>query len=479
MRVSLVLITIASVVRGAARERDTLAGDIKLYPKNDQYNVSPDIHLQLTFSSPPSIGTSGRINVYDSKDMKLVDTLDLSIPSSPSLYVNGSTEANYTDTTKYQTNIIGGLDFYFYPIIVRGNTSTIYLHNNKLTYGNTYLVEIEPGVLKTAEGSFSGFTRDKPWKFTTKRHGPRSGITKVLVAQDGSGDFNTIQGAIDWAPADPPKLITINVRDGYYEEIVFCQYKSNLFIHGESYGITTVGYPNNVAFNPPNRPGPSRSAVFSFRGCSDLEISRFTINNSLPGQAEALIVDGKRIILDWMKVNGGVNAFTTYGTVYVHNSNITGKGDAILGYGSVYWQHSRIESTGAITWTRTVQGIHGNVFVNSFLIGLEGNSTLARLPENSGEGMDNWPYAEMVLIDTRTSGITPEGWGPVQGPPFDSSHVRFWEYNTMDLQGQPINMSQRLNISRQLKPIRDHKYLLEYQDPAKILGGWHPTVIYP
>ncbi|KAF2964115.1 hypothetical protein GQX73_g9446 [Xylaria multiplex] len=479
MRASLVLITIISVVRGTTRVRDTLAGDVKLYPPNGEYNVNPDVHLRLTFPSPPSIGTSGKINVYNSKDMKLVDTLDLSIPSSPSLYGNGSVEADDADKTKYQTNIIGGLDFYFYPIIVRDNTSTIYLHNNKLTYGHTYLVEIEPGVIKLAGGSFNGFTRDQPWKFTTKRHGPKDGIRKVMVAADGSGHFNTIQGAIDWAPANPRELTSIKIRDGYYEEIIFCQYKSHLFIHGESGGIVTVGYPNNAAFNPPNRQGPPRSAVFSFRGCSDLEISRFTINNYLPGQAEALIVNGERIILDWMRINGGVNAFTTYGTVYVHNSNITGKGDTVLGYGSVYWQHTRIESTGAVTWTRTPQGIHGHIFVNCFLIGLEGNSTLARLPENPEEGEDNWPYAEMILIDTRTSGITPEGWGPVQGPPFDSSQVRFWEYNTMDLQGQPINTSRRLNVSRQLRLPKDHKYLVEYRDPAKVLGGWNPIVIYP
>ncbi|KAI1260543.1 pectinesterase [Xylariaceae sp. FL1019] len=477
MRTFLPLAAVLSTVAGTALGRVSAVGNVELYPSKGQRNINPDAQLKLTFSSPPSIGSSGKIYVYDSEDKSLVDSLDLSIPFSPSPYGNGSTKANYTDTTKYQTNIIGGLDFYFYPIIVRNNTATIYLHNNKLTYGRTYLVEIEPSVLQPAKGSFNGFTSDRPWRFSTKSHGPRAGATTVVVAADGSGDFNTIQGAIDWAPANPTERTTIYVRNGNYEELVFWQYKTNLTIRGQNREKTIVGYPNNSAFNPPNRQGPSRRPAFSFRGVSDLQLSSFTINNYYGGQAEALLADGNRIVLDHMILNGAGDAFTTYGTIYVTDSKLTGTGDTVLGYGSVYWLRSTIESIGAVTWTRTVQGIHGNVFVESTIIGLDGNSTFARLPDNTGGVMDNWPYAEMVLINTKTSGIAPEGWGPVQGAPFDSSHVKFWEFNTTDLEGRPIDVSQRLNVSRQLTSPRDMKIVAQYRDPVNILGGWQPVVL--
>ncbi|TRX90035.1 hypothetical protein FHL15_009136 [Xylaria flabelliformis] len=477
MKACLVLTIVLTAVRGAVLEKDAVGVDIQLYPTNGQLDVNPDVQLKLTFLSPPTIGSTGKINVYDSEDKNLVDTLDLSVPFSPSPYGNGSTKANYTDTTKYQTNIIGGLDFYFYPIIVRNNTATIYLHNNKLTYGRKYLVEIQPGVLEPARGSFSGFTLDQPWRFSTKSHGPKAGATSVVVAADGSGDFNTVQGAIDWAPGNPTKRTTIYIKNGNYEELVFWQYKSNITIRGQNREKTIVGYPNNSAFNPPNRQGPSRRPAFSFRGVADLQLSSFTINNYYPGQAEALLVDGVRIILDHMTLNGAGDALTTYGTLYVTDSKLTGTGDTVLGYGSAYWLRSRIESIGAVTWTRTVQGIHGNIFVDSTIVGLQGNSTLARLPDNSGGVMDNWPYAEMVIINTKTDGIAPEGWGPVQGPPFDSSHVRFWEYNTTDLRGQPIEISQRLNVSRQLTVPKDKEVIAEYKNPTNILGGWHPVVL--
>ena len=475
MRAFSSLTTFLAAVRGV--QSSPLGGGIQLYPAEGQRNVNPDVQLKLTFPSPPSIGSSGKIKVYDSKDRTLVDTLDLSIPFSPSPYGNGSTSANYTDTTKYQTNIIGGLDSYPYPLTVRNNTPTTPLHNNQLTYGRTYLVEVEPGVLKLANGSFTGFTSDRPWTFSTKARGPKAGTKKVVVAADGSGDFNTVQGAIDWAPTNPRERTTIYVKNGNYEELVFCQYKTGITIRGQNREKTIVGYSNNSAFNPPNRQGPPRRPAFSFRGVSDVQLSDFTINNYYPGQAEALLADGVRIILDHMTLNGAGDALTTWGVIYITDSKLTGKGDTNLGYASVYWLRTTIESPGAVTWTRTVQGIHGNVFVDSIIIGLDGNATFARLPDNTGGVMDNWPYAEMVLINTKTEGIAPVGWGPVQGPPFDGGRVKFWEFNTTDLQGQPVDTSQRLKISKQLTLPEDRQVIAEYRDPANVLDGWQPVVL--
>ncbi|KAE8454214.1 hypothetical protein EG329_005139 [Mollisiaceae sp. DMI_Dod_QoI] len=451
----------------------------QLSPANGQQNVNPDAQLALTFSSPPIIGTNGTIRVYDTANNKLIDMLDLSIPSSPSPYGNGSTKANYSDTTTYQTNIVGGMDFYFYPIIVRGNVATIYLHNNQLDYGHTYSVEIDPEVLKSADSTFEGFTTNCSWTFSTKSHGPSANATQVVVAADGSADFSTVQGAIDWAPANPTTRITILIKDGNYEELVYWQYKTNLTIRGESRNNTIVGYPNNSAFNPPNRQGPSRRPAFSFHGVSDVQLSNFSINNYYRGQAESLLVEGVRVIVDHMTLNGSGDAFTTYGTIYVADTKLYGDGDSVLGYGSVYWARSEIETTaGAVTWTRTVQGIHGNIFVNCTIIGDQGNSTFTRLPENPGGVMPNWPYAEMVLLNTKTAGIAPVGWGPVAGPPvFDPSHLHLWEYNTTDLEGNPIDISQRLNVSRQLTLPGDAGILAKYQDPAFVLGGWTPVVL--
>jgi pectinesterase len=457
----------------------TRATDVQLFPAEGQEHVNPDTQLRLTFPSPPSIGDSGLIRVYDVASNELVDSLNLAIPVSPSPDGNGSTKANYTDKTKYQTNVVGGMDFYFFPIIVRDNTATIYLHNSHLEYNKTYSVTIDPGALTLDDGrygnstsGFRGFQSNSSWTFKTKPHGPSLGTASVTVSADGAADFTTLQGALDWAPANPSTRTTILLNAGTYEELIFFQYKTNIVIRGASTNTTRIGYPNNSAFNPPNRQGPSRRPAFSFRGVADVQLSHFAITNHYRGQAEALLIDGMRVVLDHMRLNGSGDALTTYGTAYVANTTLFGDGDTILGYGSVFWANSTVVTTaGPMSWTRTSRGAHGNVFVNCTLRGLSGDSTFARLPENSGGVMDNWPYAEVVLVDVRTEGVKTVGWGPVQGPPFDSRHVRFWEYGTMDMEGRAVQYRGRLNTSRQLVDVPR-----EYLDPAWVLGGWSPVV---
>jgi pectinesterase len=53
------------------------------FPANNATRVNPDTHLLLTFSSPPTLGKSGQIRIYDAAGHQLVDTLDLSIPAGP------------------------------------------------------------------------------------------------------------------------------------------------------------------------------------------------------------------------------------------------------------------------------------------------------------------------------------------------------------------------------------------------------------
>jgi hypothetical protein len=157
---------------------------ITRFPTEGARNVSPDTHLVLTFPTAPTLGTSGQIRIYDAADNRLVDTLDLSIPPGPTAGVTGP-RAPYTPTPyeytsahptnadtvpgtpsgaavptsrDYQLTIIGGFSdgFHFYPVIVHDRVATIYPHHNLLRYNKTYYVQIDPGVLTLADGSFNG-----------------------------------------------------------------------------------------------------------------------------------------------------------------------------------------------------------------------------------------------------------------------------------------------------------------------------------
>src|SRR5262249_50398738 len=156
--------------------------------------------------------------------------------------------------------------------------------------------------------------------FSTKKAPPKADARKVTVSADGKGDFSTVQGAIDWAPAKSAQRVTIAIRPGDYEEIVYLKDKDNLTIRGEDRETTVVGYPNNSAFN---RIRPA----FTVTEANGIQLSSFTIRNYFIGQAEALLMRGEHNIVDHMTLNGSGDAMTTYGSIYMVDSKLTGDGD--------------------------------------------------------------------------------------------------------------------------------------------------------
>ncbi len=471
----------------------------RLFPASGARGVNPDTNLVLTFPTPPVIGTSGKITICDAGDKSVVDSLDLSLPASPnptgrSPTADGSTTsppppaaAGPTDTA-YQSTQIGGAWFHFFPIVVKGNTAVIYPHHGKLQYGHTYIVKLDPGVLRPASGVFPGIGANTGWTFTTKAGPPRADTTRVVVSADGKGDFNTVQGAIDFAPAKPARPLTIFVRKGDYEEIVYMSKKSNLIIRGEDRAGTVIHYPNNSAFNR-TRP------AFTVADSDDVQLSTLTIRNDFIGQAEALLMRGQHNIIDRVTLNGSGDAFTTYGTIYMVDSSLTGDGDTILAYAALYCLRCEVDSVGPFTWTRTPKGSHGNVFVDSRFVhldkplpwsitparpeGQKSSGVFARLPRNgpAGSPSANFPNAEMVLINARTEGVPPEGWGPVEAQPaFDWSNLHLWEFNTRDKEGQPIDPTRRHPAAKILTMEHDAQTIADYSRPEFVLGGWKPVV---
>jgi pectinesterase len=468
----------------------------KLFPANGAKSVNPDTQLVLTFDSAPKVGSSGKIQILDAADNSVVDTLDLAIPASPvpdgrPKSATGETKAPVPpkpagpDTTDFQANQVGGAWFHYFPVTAKGNTAAIHPHNGALKYGKTYVVKLDPQVLTTADGK--PLEPAKSWTFTTKPAPPKADAARVVVSADGKGDFNTVQGAIDFAPTTSTKPLTIFIKNGDYQEIVYLKGKSNLTVRGESREGVVVHYPNNSAFN---RIRPA----FTVTEANDIQLSTLTIKNDFIGQAEALLMRGDRNIIDRVTLNGSGDAFTTYGSIYMVDSTLTGDGDTILAYAALYCLRCTIKSVGPFTWTRTPKGQHGNVFINSTFLyddralpwsitpaNPEGRKTpgvLARLPRNGAatSSYANFPYAEMVLIDSKTDGVPPEGWGPIEDQPaLDWSTLRFMEFNSKDLKGRPIDLTQRHAAVRRLDAVKDAALIGQYRQPEFVLG-WKPVV---
>ncbi|GGY00110.1 carbohydrate esterase [Massilia dura] len=501
-------IPLASVLAAAAALASLPALAVELLPRAGATGVNPDTPLRLVFDTSPTVGTRGRIRIYDAADDRLVDTLDLSIPAGPTTrrtaprapylvhpYPYGGPRRTNADTRPgtptagvdpapvaapgdYQLTIIGGFTegFHFHPVIVRGNTALVTPHHDLLDYGKTYYVQVDPGVL-SGDG-FDG-VQGRQWRFTTKPHGPAKDAALVTVGANGDGDFSTVQGALDHVPDRPARRTTVFVKNGDYEEIVYFRNKRDLSIVGEDRDKVRIHYANNEVFNPHplnvatnELPGtfPSRRAAFMADNVHDLALVNLTIETTAKGQAEGLLLNGSRNIVSHVTVRGSGDALQTNGSAYYSHFRLVGDGDTILGRGPAFFRDCDIASKGAFMWIRNPRENHGNVFVGCRFTALGGPAEIARLPDNKGK---NYPYAEAVLIDSTLDGILPAGWTDIGD---GATHVKFWEFNSRAADGKPVDTGARHPRSRQLDAARDAALIAQYRDPAFVLGGWRPAL---
>ena len=491
----------------ACKPKDSAA--LQLYPQPEQKAVNVDTHLKITFDTQPEIGTSGLIRIYEQETDTLVDVLDLSIPPGPT-EPRKNPEATYTQTPyqyapatatnantkpgtpsgtaapnsdEYQLTIIGGFTdaFHFYPIIIHDTTAIINLHHNLLEYDTSYYVLVDSTVLKSSGKPFKGVYDKNQWTFTTKTQKPDLATKRLVVDHKGTGDFNTLQGAVDFIPDFHQDSIKIFVKEGIYEDLIYFRNKTNISISGADQKNTIIQYANNEVFNPHPEyvktnewPGtfPSRRAAFAIDNCENIQLHNLTIKTLLKGQAEGLLINGNKILVKDVSIVGDGDALQTNGPAYFENVTIDGGGDMILGRGPAFFKSCEFYSPGPFMWVRNTEENHGNVFVNCSFTGTRTNgSEIARAPDNKGY---NYPNAEAVLINCYLDNIIPEGWGAV-GEAKDQLH--YWEYNSRKLKDSTeADVSQRASYAKQLQLPEDQQLITDYQNPKFILEGWTPKV---
>lgn len=473
---------------------------VDMYPANGATDINIDTHLTLTLTDDVTIGQRGCISVYDRQTGRLVDRLNLSIPAGPTEPQPRNPAAQYTpvpynytsrhitnrntrpgtpsgvnarDEGRYQLDIIGGFSdaFHFYPLIAHGRTVTIYLHHNMLDYGREYCVTIDSGVIE----GLQGWKSKRTWTFSTKKQAPEASRRHLVVSADGRGDFSTVQGAMDFIPdsiATAEESYHVLVRNGDYEELVYFRNKRFVTIEGESRQGVVIHYPNNEVFNPHpadiktnEQKGtfPSRRAAFAADNCSDLTLRNLTLRTDCQGQAEGLLVNGERNFFDNIHIIGDGDALQANGSCYWLNCTIDGGGDTVLGRGPSYFNHCTLSSRGAFMWIRNTDENHGNVFIDCHFKGLTPYAELGRLPDNKGR---NYPHAECVLINCTLENIPARGWGQIDD---GAKTATLLEFNSHDLNGRPVDTTQRHPLMHQLDPIRDATIIGQYSNSHWVL----------
>jgi hypothetical protein len=228
----------------------------------------------------------------------------------------------------------------YFPVICTGSTAAIYPHAGVMTSNQTYYVTLDPGIVIDSTGAyFAGMTDTNAWRFTTKVAGPTN-PTNIFVAADGTGDFVTVQGAVDSVAPGNTGYTLINIRDGNYVELVDISGKNNITFRGQSRTGTVVSYGNN------NNLTGTTAGRMSFKvNSSDIKIENLTLANTTPqggSQAETLLVynSGLRCVVEYCDILSRqdtilINAGTSQ--AYFDNCKIVGNFDYVWGSGVGYF----------------------------------------------------------------------------------------------------------------------------------------------
>lgn len=289
-----------------------------------------------------------------------------------------------------------------------------------------------------------------------------------VVAKDGSGDFFTVQEAIDAVPDFRKNRTTILVRPGVYKEkIVIPETKRNISLIGQEGTVLTYDDFAKTLNKFGEEKGTSGSASCYIYG-PDFYAENITFDNSAGqvGQAVACFVSGDRAHFKNCRFTGNQDTLYTYGKgsrQYYENCYIEGTVDFIFGSSTAVFDGCRIHSKrdGYLTAPSTPEGTpYGYVFYD------------CNITADPGVGKvylsRPWrPYAQAVFINCLMDGhITPEGWHN-WGKKDAEKTVNYAEYGS---RGAGANASKRASFGKQLKNTKDYEI-------AKVLGGtdgWNP-----
>jgi pectinesterase len=174
---------------------------------------------------------------------------------------------------------------------------------------------------------------------------------RVLVAADGTGDFTTVQAAVDAVPADNARRYTILIRPGVYREVVHVpQDKPFVTFAGTGRRASDVVITFDNANGTPKPGGgtygTSGSATVTLDG-NDFLARHLTFENSFDEathpeianhQAVAVLTHADRVVFDDVRFLGNQDTLylnspsaTTVSRVYLTRSTIAGDVDFIFG----------------------------------------------------------------------------------------------------------------------------------------------------
>ena len=292
--------------------------------------------------------------------------------------------------------------------------------------------------------------------------------TEFTVAADGTGDFTSIQAAIDASKTFPYERITIHLKNGTYrEKVEVYHWNPKISLIGESREGTVITFDDYFDKMKKGRNSTFHTYTLRVRG-NDFHAENLTIiNSSGPvGQAVALHIEADRVSIVNTTLKGFQDTLYLAGEgyrAYFKDCYIEGSVDLIFGEGTALFEDCEIKSLadGYVTAASTPQGVDfGFVFRNCKLTAADGI-------EKVFLGRPWRRYAKTVFMNSKLGGhILPAGWD-YWGLEANKQTAFYAEYaNT----GLGAHTGDRVPWSRQLSGDEARKFTTE-----NIFRGWNPA----
>ena len=267
----------------------------------------------------------------------------------------------------------------------------------------------------------------------------------LVVSRDGTGDFRTLQEAVESARAFMDYTVTIYVKNGVYKEkVIVPSWVENIDIIGEDRDKTIITYDDHANIN---KMGTFRTYTVKVEG-SDITFKNLTIENNAAqlGQAVALHTEGDRLKFINCRILGNQDTIYTgakFTRLYFKDCYIDGTTDFIFGPSTALFENCMIHSkrNSYVTAASTPkEAKYGYVFKHCKLTAEPGVDKVYL-------GRPWRPYAYTLFIECELGKhIVPAGWHN-WGKQSNEETARYMEYKNT---GEGANASERVAWSKQL-----------------------------
>lgn len=300
----------------------------------------------------------------------------------------------------------------------------------------------------------------------------------IVVAKDGSGNYTTVQAAINAAPSNSTARTVIYIKNGsYYEVITIPTNKTNLTFIGQSNTGTVLTYDNAASKTNPatGQPyGTSNSASTFINGAGFYALNIAFANTASPslGQAVAVRCTADKAIFKNCRFLGNQDTYYAHsGRAYHESCYFEGTTDFIFGGAIGWFENCDIYSKGgtSLTAASTAQNIqYGYVFNNCRITGA--GTAITDLGRPWGA------YASVTYRNTSMSAaIKAAGWND-WGNAANQSTARFSEYSNSGSGYVPASRPSWVHIltATQAQPYTMLNVLKANNANPQVTDNWNP-----